>query len=376
MRPGKPGKALLALCAAGAAILPLAVARGERTSVNAAVHPPQPLAAADLTPRQLAGQRIVCGFDGRRAPASLLRVLSAGELAGVILFEDNIGSKRAVKRMTAAIQATGRPAGMRQPVIVSTDQEGGQVKRIPGPPSMSAAGMGARGAGFARRQGAATGKSLRSYGINVDLAPVLDVARSGGFIADQQRAFGSKPGRVGTVGSAFAEGLESEGVAATAKHFPGLGSTSANTDLRPATIRLSAGTLRRVDIAPYESFIAAGGDLVMVGSARYPALGTGKRPASQAKTVMTRELRGSLGFTGVSITDSLETPSIGRSGSATQVAVRTAGAGADLLLYVHCDAAMRAARALRRALGSGELNRPAFEAAVDRVLALRDSLGP
>ena len=91
---------------------------------------------------------------------------------------------------------------------------------------------------------------------------------------------------------------------------------------------------------------------------------------------MTRALRGSLGFTGVSITDSLETPSIGRSGSATQVAVRTAGAGADLLLYVHCDAAMRAARALRRALGSGELNRPAFEAAVDRVLALRDSLGP
>ena len=175
--------------------------------------------------------------------------------------------------------------------------------------------------------------------------------------------------------AAFVRGSLAADVAPTLKHFPGLGSTSANTDLRPATIRLSAGTLRRVDMAPYESFIAAGGDLVMVGSARYPALGIGKRPASQAKTVMTRELRGSLGFTGVSITDSLETPSIGRSGSATQVAVRTAGAGADLLLYVHCDAAMRAARALRRALGSGELNRPAFEAAVDRVLALRDSLG-
>jgi beta-N-acetylhexosaminidase len=294
----------------------------------------------------------------------------------VILFEDNIGSRAGVRRMTDAIQATDRPAGLRQPVIVSTDQEGGLVKRIPGPPSGSAEDMGARGAAYARKQGAATGTSLSSYGINVDLAPVLDVARPGGFIADQDRAFGSKPGRVGSVGSAFAEGLESEGVAATGKHFPGLGSTSANTDLRPATIRLSAKTLRNVDIAPYESFIAAGGDLVMVGSARYPALGTGKRPASQSKSVMKKELRGTLGFTGVTITDSLETPSIRRSGSAAQVAVRTAGAGADLLLYVHCDAAMRAARALRRELATGELTRPAFEAAVDRVLALRDSLGP
>ena len=143
-------------------------------------------------------------------------------------------------------------------------------------------------------------------------------------------------------------------MAATAKHFPGLGSTSANTDLRPATIRLSAGTLRRVDMAPYESFIAAGGDLVMVGSARYPALGTGKRPASQSKSVMNRELRGTLGFAGVTITRLAGDAVHPRSGSAAKVAVRTAGAGADLLLYVHCDAAMRAAQALRRALADGQ----------------------
>ena len=234
--------------------------------------------------------------------------------------------------------------------------------------------MGSRGVATARSQGAATGASLSSYGVNVDLAPVLDVARPGGFIADQRRAFGSKPGRVGSAGPAFAEGLESGGIAATAKHFPGLGSTSDNTDLRPARIPLSAKTLRRVDIAPYESFVAAGGDLVMVGSARYPALGTGKLPASQSKSVMNRELRGTLGFTGVTITDSLETPSIRRSGSAAKVTVRTAGAGADLLLYVHCDAGMRAAGALRRGLADGKLKRGPFEASVDRVLGLRAPL--
>jgi len=328
----------------------------------------------DLSPKQLSGQRVVCGFDGRRAPGGLLRVLRRGELAGVILFEDNIGSRRAVRRMTRAIQATNRPPGLRDPLLISVDQEGGLVKRLSGPPTSSAAAMGARGSAYSRRQGAATGRSLRGVGVNVDLAPVLDVARPGGFIAEQLRGFGSKPGRVAAAGVAFAQGLEAEGVAATAKHFPGLGSTSQNTDLRPATIRLGAGTLRRVDEKPYESFIAADGDLVMVSSARYPALGTGRLPASQSKAVVNRELRGRLGFEGVTITDSLEAPGARAGAGPAKVATRAAAAGSDLLLYVHCDAGMRAALALRRGLTSGKLQREAFERSVDRILELRATL--
>jgi beta-N-acetylhexosaminidase len=367
---GKPGtRAIAALALCAGAICAGSAAEAETTSVNAAAHP---FAAKDLTARQLAGQRVVCGFDGRSAPSSVLDLVSRGEIAGVILFEGNIGGRAAVRRLTASIQATDRPAGLRQPVLISTDQEGGLVKRLPGPPATSAEGMGARGASYARSQGEATGTSMRSYGINVDLAPVLDVARPSGFIAEQHRGFGSKPGRVASSAVAFAEGLQSKRVAATAKHFPGLGSTSQNTDLRPATIRLSRGKLEKVDIAPYEAFAAAGGDLVMVGSARYPALGTGKRPASQSKAI-TRVLRDT-GFTGVTITDSLETPSVRKGASDAQVALRTAGAGTDLLLYPTCSAALRATRALRRGLASGSLKRPAFEASVDRVLALRDSL--
>lgn len=369
-KPRKPGIALIALCVAAAAASAGAEA-GTTTSVNAATHP---FAAADLTSRQLAGQRVVCGFSGKRAPSGLLDAISRGEIAGVILFEDNIGGRSAVQRLTAAIQSTERPAGLRQPVLISVDQEGGLVKRLPGPPKASAAVIGRRGVAFGRSQGAATGASLRSYGINVNLAPVLDVVRPGGFIAEQRRGFGSKPRRVGSVGSAFAEGLQSEDVAAAAKHFPGLGSTSANTDLRPATIPLSAGKLRRVDEAPYESFISAGGELIMVSSARYPALGTGKVPASQSKAVVRRELRGRLGFTGVTISDSLETPGARAGAADAEVATRAAAAGTDLLLYVHCDAALRATRALRRGLASGELKRPAFEASVDRVLGLRAGL--
>jgi beta-N-acetylhexosaminidase len=375
VRPGKLAIAavLCALAAAGAAIA--LASEGEPQGPDTAAPQASSSAADDLTPKQLTGQRIVCGFDGRSAPSGLLRVLRRGELAGVILFDDNIGSRKAVRRMNRALQATRRPPGLRDPLLISVDQEGGLVKRLPGPPKSSAQVMGAMGAAYSRRQGAATGKSLRGVGINVDLAPVLDVARRGGFIDEQMRAFGRKAGAVSRAGVAFARGLESQGVAATAKHFPGLGATSANTDLRPSTIRLGAGTLRKVDERPYDSYVAARGDLVMVSSARYPALGTGKLPASQSKRLIRRELRDRLGFEGVTITDSLEAPGARVGASAAKVATRAAAAGSDLLLYVHCDAGMRAALALRRALASGRLDRSAFEESVDRILALRAGLG-
>ena len=331
-------------------------------------------APADLSPRQLAGQRIVCGFDGRQAPSGLTAAIRAGEVGGVILFSDNISGRAQVASLNGALQGTERPASLRAPLIISVDQEGGQVKRAPGPPKLSAAEMGERGAKVARGQGAATGASLKAMGFNVDLAPVLDVARPRGFIADQRRGFSPKPGRVSATGVAFARGLQSAGVAATAKHFPGLGSTAANTDLRPARIGLKARALRRIDEAPYRAFSSAGGKLVMVSSARYPALGAARVPASQSAAVVTGELRERLGFQGVTISDSLEAPGATAGAGPAKVALRAAAAGTDLLLYVHCDAGAKAAGVLANALEAGTLDRAAFEASVDRILALRASL--
>ena len=362
--------AALAIVAAIAALTDREAAPGSPGPEAVAV----PSVASELTTRQLAGSRIVCGFDGLTAPQSLLGAVSAGEIGGVIYFDDNIRSRAQLARMSAAIQAAPRPDPLKPPVVISVDQEGGQVKRLGGPPSSSAEQMGRRGASFSRSQGARTAASLKGVGINVDLAPVLDVARPSGFIAKQDRAFGTKPGRVASAGVAFASGLQSGGVAATAKHFPGLGSTAANTDLRPAKIPLSAGVLRRVDEAPYAAFAAAGGKLVMVSSARYPSLRDPVLPASQSSAIVQDELRGRLGYDGVTITDSLETPSATQGASDAQVAIRAATAGMDLLLYVHCDAGVRAARALREGLDAGTLDRAAFEASVDRVLALRAGL--
>ena len=359
---------LLAVAVAGSLSLALVEPRELAPAVA-------PRAAAELTPRQLAGQRVVCGFAGRTLPSGLAQAIGAGEVGGVILFSPrNVSGRGQVRALNASIQAVQRPQPLTAPLLITVDQEGGQVKRLPGPPKFSAAEMGRRGAGLARKQGAATGASLKRMGFNVDLAPVLDVARRRGFIAEQQRGFGAKPGAVSAAGVAFARGLQGAGVAATAKHFPGLGSTAANTDQRPARIALKPAMLRRVDEAPYRAFSGAAGSLVMVSSARYPALDGGKLPASQSRRIVTDELRGQIGFGGVTISDSLETPAATTGSGPAEVALRAAAAGTDLLLYVHCDAAVKAAGVLANALTAGTLDRVAFEASVDRVMALRDSL--
>lgn len=254
------------------------------------------------------------------------------------------------------------------------DQEGGLVKRIDGPPSASASAMGARGAAFSRAQGRRTAASLRGLGVNVDLAPVLDVARPGGAIATAERGFGDSATRVAATAVPFAEGLQAGGVAATGKHFPGLGAAPLSTDEAAQRIDLPAPKLRSEDEAPYRRFAAAGGELVMLSTAIYPALSP--RPAAFSPAIAGTELRSRLGFEGVSITDALDTPAVHAFGDEDEVAIAAARAGADLLLYTAPGEARRAWRALRHGLRRGALSRMSFERSAGRVLRLRRRLGP
>ena len=334
--------------------------------------PPRPSFVSALPPPQLAGQRIVAGFEGKKAPASLVRAIRAGEVAGVILFADNLPDRAAARRLTASLQAIPRPPGLRDPLLVMTDQEGGLVKRLGGVPTASAAQMGARGAAFSREQGARTAANLRDAGIGVDLAPVLDVARPGGTIAATGRGFGPTPDAVAATATAFAEGMQEGGVAATAKHFPGLGAADENTDFAVQRVGLSRQELRRVDEAPYRAFLDAGGELVMLSTAIYPAFSP--RPAAFARTVATGELRDRLGFEGVSITDALDTVAVRDFGGSRRAGLAATRAGADLLLFTDPGEARQAWRALVDRLRSGALARSEFEASAQRVLELRRSL--
>ena len=150
----------------------------------------------------------------------------------------------------------------------------------------------------------------------------------------------------------FAAALQDGGVAATAKHFPGLGSARLNTDFAVQRMPLSKATLRAVDEAPYRRFVAAGGEMVMISSAIYPALSP--KPAAFARPIATGELRTRLGFEGVSITDALGSVAVADFGGPAKAGVAAARAGTDLLLFTDFRAGARAGDALLRGLRAGQ----------------------
>lgn len=329
--------------------------------------------AENLSIAELAGQRIVAGFSGSSPSVKLKDMVAKGEVAGVILFDENLGTRRHARRLIRRLQAIKRPKGLRSPLMIMIDQEGGLVKRLSGPPNASAQEMGRRGKRYSSRQGAKTASNLKDAGVNVNLAPVLDVGRRGSAIRSEHRSFGSKPGRVIRTGVAFGAAMQRHGVAATGKHFPGLGAAKQNTDVAVQKIRLSKSELRRIDEKPYAPFAEKHGKLVMLSTAIYTAFS--HRPGAFTKSIATRELRHQVGFKGVSITDALETTSAADFGGPAKVGVAAAKAGADLLLYTDDDAAAKAGHALRERLRKDHLKRAPFERSVNRVLRLRAKLG-
>jgi beta-N-acetylhexosaminidase len=336
-----------------------------------------------LSAAQLAGQRVIYSYSGLTPPANLLRWIRDGEVAGVIFFGQNISSDAQIASAIAELDhanASPRNPLREYPLLLMTDQEGGEVRRLPGQPTASEQEIGesAHPVAQARAAGTGAGKNLAGVGMNVNLAPVLDVYRTPGDFDDQyQRSYSMNPRVVSRLGAAMIKAQQATGVAATAKHFPGLGAAMADqdTDERPVTLHVSLHDLRTIDEYPYRAAIAAGVKLVMVSWAIYPALDP-KLPAGLSPTIVGGELRHRLGFTGVTITDALEAGALQPFGTTGNRARMAAQAGMDLILCAAQDPAEgeQARTALERAYGSGALSHPAFQASVQRILALKAGL--
>jgi beta-N-acetylhexosaminidase len=339
-----------------------------------------PAPPAGLTLQQEAGQRIIYSYQGLTPPQHLLDVIRQGDAAGVIFFGGNISSQSQIAGVIKQLRQAQAASPVHLPLLLMTDQEGGIVKRLPGPPFNSAkqVGQSSNPGAAATAQGAAAGQNMSGVGMNLNLAPVLDVYRTpGNFLDAAQRSFSQNPNTVSQLGSAFIVAQQNTGVAATAKHFPGLGSApnGANTDEHPVTLNLSLNDLRSIDELPYAAAVQNGLKLVMLSWAVYPAL-DGNHPAGMSSAVVQNELRGRVGFKGVTITDALEAGALQAYGSAGNRALSAAGAGMDLLLCSSGDPAQgdAAAAAIAAGVNSGNLSRSGFDAAWGRVNALRGGL--
>ena len=211
---------------------------------------PRPASGGEAEPRdrrltagQLAGQRVVAGFRACKPPRDLLRRIRRGKVGGVILFAQNVESRDQVARGAPA--AVGAPArAVDEPLLVMVDQEGGPVVRIPGAPGRSAAEIGATGrAAVARRAGRAAGRNLRGAGVNVDLAPVVDVARPGSAMERERRSYGRRPRKVARFATRSRPACRTRRLRHR-KHFPGFGAAGANTDNARVTISAPRKRLR------------------------------------------------------------------------------------------------------------------------------------
>jgi beta-N-acetylhexosaminidase len=340
---------------------------------------PQPK-PVKLTAAQLAGQRVIFSYPGLTPPASLLDQISAGQAGGVIFFGENIASLTQIAAVVAQLKAAHASSPVRSPLLIMTDQEGGIVRRLPGQPTQSEKQIGASAdpAAEAASAGTGAGQNLAGVGMNLNLAPVLDVYRQAGNFDDQfGRSYSSDPAVAAECGAAFVTAQQRLNIAATAKHFPGLGAATAaqNTDLGPVTLDVPLADLRSIDERPFRSAIAARVRLVMTSWAVYPALDP-KLPAGLSPAIVGGELRRRLRFGGVTITDALEAGAIAGFGTPAQCGVLAARAGMDVLLCSARDVSegQDTVTALADALQHHGLNPAQFDAALLRVLALRDRL--
>ena len=347
------------------------------------LHPVSPYVAAAqrLSLEQLAGQRIIYAYSGLRPPRSLLDAIRAGKAAGVIFFENNISSVGQIRGVIGRLQNARKSSPVRAPLLMMTDQEGGEVRRLPGAPVLSEKliGEGAHPVALARSAGTGAARNLRDARMRVNLAPVLDVFRTpGDFVDEFHRSYSSDPAVVGRLGAAFISAQQRAGVLATAKHFPGLGAAARdqNTDEGPVTLHTSLSSLRGVDEAPYRAAIAAGVKLVMSSWAVFPALDP-RRPAGLSAAVIQKRAPRPPGISG---------------GHDHRLADRRRAAGLRIAAAAGADGracgrrpaagqrqhARRGHRRPARAVDGaapGKLNAAAARASAARVLALRAQIG-
>ncbi|HEY6493155.1 MAG TPA: glycoside hydrolase family 3 N-terminal domain-containing protein [Trebonia sp.] len=321
----------------------------------------------------LADAVLIPPFPGTTAPPWFLRALERG-LAGVTFFGSNVLGD------TASLTADLRAAAPNEPVI-AIDEEGGDVTRVAyasGSPYPGNAALGAvDDVALTRSVYGAIGADLFRLGINTNLAPDADVLDLDGSAVIGTRSFGSDPSLVARHVAAAVTGLQSAGVAACAKHFPGHGSTGDDSHLSLATVSGTLAEVRARDLPPFTAAIAAKSLAMMPGHLRVPEL-TGELPATLSPAAVTGLLRDELGFTGVVICDALEMKAASAVFGIPEAAVLAVIAGVDLLcLGRDTDEAMYHAvrAAIARAVAAGRLAGPRLEEAAARVASLRARLG-
>jgi len=284
--------------------------------------------AIDPGLRRLALRTLLPAFRGHTAPPWITDLIAEG-VGGCIIFGYNIVDQEQLTALTGQLRAA------RPDIVLSIDEEGGDVTRlahIAGSPYPGNAALGAvDDIGLTERIYRAIGLDLLATGFNLNLAPTVDVNTTDDNPIIGTRSFGADPAKVAAHSAAAITGLQSVGVAACAKHFPGHGATSTDSHRELPTVDVPLELLRERDLAPFDAAIKAGTQAMMTAHIRVPVL-TGNLPATLSQAAMVDLLRSQLGFAGVVVTDALEMKGVAEpAGGTAKAAAQALASGNDLL---------------------------------------------
>lgn len=296
-------------------------------------------------------------------------------VGGVIYNSANLQSPEQVKTMLSNLQKNSKDrVGI--PVFIAVDEEGGTVARVSGSksmgikpyPNMSEVGAG-KDSNRALQIGTEMGKYLADLGFNIDFAPDADVLTNPQNDLLKYRAFGSDPHTVTTMTAAFTKGLQTSGVLATYKHFPGHGSTSADSHKGITVSQQDAIGLEQVDLVPFKDAVAKEVKLIMVSHVCFPKAFGDNTPASLSKKVVTGWAREKLQYQGILITDAMSMGAISDNYQPSEAAVKAIQAGIDIVLDPKdFDAAYQGVLA---AVKSGKISQEQVNQAVTRIVATK-----
>ena len=321
------------------------------------------------------GQMMAASFGGPTITDGMRHLILDEKVGTVLIFGDNFSDAASLLRLTTELQRLGRQAGLPAPLLIAIDEEGGRVMRVhDGVAALpSELELGARGPEGVRQAVAATASGLHALGIQLDLAPVADLRSNPADAVIGDRSFGGDPSAVGPLVAAAVNGLHDGGVAATLKHFPGLGGAAGDPHSAMPTDGESLDRWAATQARSFSAGIDAGADAVMTTAVVVPGLDPSGTPALFSRAVVTGLLRDRLGFQGVIVTDGLGMGGITALYGLPDATVAAVRAGNDLVLLNSADAAYQASaiEAVKQQVRAGAIAMDQVQASAARVIGLR-----
>ncbi|MFD0714860.1 beta-N-acetylhexosaminidase [Paenibacillus sp. GCM10027626] len=328
---------------------------------------------AGMTLEEKIGQMIIAGVAGAEPDEQAKKMIEEQHVGGVIFYKYNLTSPNEVTAYVNQLKAWN--ANNVAPLLVSVDQEGGKVSRLPGMeklPEASAIGKAGKKE-YAAEAGALLAEECRLMGINMDFAPVLDINSNPKNPVIGTRSFGTTADTVAAMGLEVMKAIRGGKVIPVVKHFPGHGDTAVDSHLELPVVKKELAQLQAFEWLPFKEAIKEGAEAVMIAHILFPKVDK-HYPASLSRTIITDQLRGTLGFKGVVITDDLTMGAIVQNYGIGEAAVRSIKAGGDIVLVAHeYENVDLVLEALLKTVKDGELTEQRIDESVVRILQMKQN---